>query len=215
MNNRRTKYLYYLPILVLIFAIMACGFGTDTQPNQDTPTPTVEAPEKIASATPTPTPTSPPPQSIPPTDTPPTTKCSGLSGELEVRILVGPADIVGLKPVAVGTIPFSVTTSSEPYLVQGAGPISYSDILVENWGTYGVTMDLQITIDGECLAGAGEEQLDLTVNMTGQQMVEVTAEGFHGEYPWSGKSSQALVFPLVDGAHASGEGWVFVLHLNN
>jgi hypothetical protein len=132
-----------------------------------------------------------------------------------MRVLVGPSDAVGLEPHAVGDIPFAVTTDDAPYGVQGGGPISYADILVEEWGTYAVTMDLQITISGECVGGAGEEELHLIVEMTGSQMVEVTSPDFHGEYPWAGTHTFDLVFPLMEGASAGGEGWELILHLGN
>jgi len=132
-----------------------------------------------------------------------------------VRVLVGPAEAVGLEPFAVGNIPFAVTTGEEPYVVQGGGPISYADVLVEQWGTYEVTLNMQTTITGECLEGASGEELQMTLEMTGEQMVEVTAEGFHGEYPWAGTASFDVSFPLVEGATVQGEGWAFVLHLHS
>jgi len=130
-----------------------------------------------------------------------------------MQVLVGPADAVGLEPVAVGSVPFSVTSDQEPYAVQGGGDISYADILQREWGTYEVTLDLQTTLSGECVAGSGSEALQLRLDMAGEQMVEVQAEGFHGEYPWSGEVTRDLNFPLIEGATAQGEGWVLVLHL--
>ena len=44
-------------------------------------------------------------------------------------------------------------------------------------------------------------------------MAEVTAEGFHGEYPWAGEHEFEVRFPLEEGATVAGEGWVFGLHL--
>jgi hypothetical protein len=149
------------------------------------------------------------------TPEPPASRCEGLAGQLEVQVLVGPADAVGLEPVAVGSVPFAVTTSLPPYLVQGQGPISYEATLQEEWGTYAVTLDLDIAVQGQCSGEAGSEQLDLTVEMTGEQLVEVDAEGFHGEYPWAGTHSLNLTFPLEEGATAQGEGWVLVLHLGS
>jgi hypothetical protein len=176
-------------------------------------TPTLAGTEPRATATPTPTP---PAQSgTPPTPEPPTSPCAGLSGQIEVQVLVGPADAVGLEPLAVGDLPLSVVTSEEPFVVQGGGDISYADVLVEEWGTYEVTLDLRTTISGECVAGADGPTLQLALDMAGQQMVEVEAEGFQGEYPWSGEVSLDLSFPLVDGATAQGEGWVLVLHLDS
>ena len=130
-----------------------------------------------------------------------------------MRVLVGPSDAVGLEPLAVGSIPFAVASNQAPYTLQGGGPITYADILVEEWGTYEVTMDLQTTITGECVAGEGGEVLQMNLVTSGEQMVEVKAEGFHGEYPWAGETSQDVSFPLEDGATAEGEGWSLVLRL--
>jgi hypothetical protein len=141
-------------------------------------------------------------------------RCEGLAGQLEVQILVGPADAVGLEPVAVGSVPFSVTGSESPYLVQGQGPISYEAVLQEQWGTYTVTMEMDTAVQGDCSGQPGSEQLDLAFEMTGEQLVEVKAEGFHGKYPWSGTQTRELSFPLEEGASAEGEGWVIVLHLS-
>jgi hypothetical protein len=56
--------------------------------------------------------------------------------------------------------------------------------------------------------------LNLALTVSGEQMVEVRAEGFSGDYPWSGTHEFSLSFPAEEGASAEGEGWVFVLHLN-
>jgi hypothetical protein len=148
-----------------------------------------------------------------PVTPPPASRCQGLAGQLEVQVLAGPAEAVGLEPVAVGTVPFSVITSEPPYLVEGQGPISYEDVLEQEWGTYTVTMDLETSVQGECSGQAGSEQLVLVLEMTGEQLVEVNAEGFHGEYPWSGTQTRDLTFPLEHGATAQGEGWAVVLLL--
>jgi hypothetical protein len=134
---------------------------------------------------------------------------------LEVQVLVGPADAVGLEPEAVGSVPFGVTTSAPPYLVQGQGPISYENTLETEWGTYAVTMDLDNAVQGECTGDAGSEQLALILEMTGEQLVVVDSPDFHGEYPWAGTNALDLVFPLEEGATAQGEGWVIVLHLGS
>ena len=136
--------------------------------------------------------------------------CENLSGALEMQILVGPAEAVGLEPVAVGSIPFSVTTGNGAYLVQGNGPIAYEAQLQEAWGTYTVTLDMDAEVTGECLAS---EMLDLTVTASGNQMVEVRAEGFSGDYPWEGTQTLNLSFPLEEGVSVEGEGWIFILHL--
>jgi hypothetical protein len=136
-----------------------------------------------------------------------------LSGEIEVKVLVGPADAVGLEPLAIGTVPFAVVTSEAPYVIEGQGSITYEGVLEKEWGTYEVTLDLGMAIGGECVGGGDGEGLHMILDMTGEQLVEVTAEGFHGEYPWAGTHTFEVDFPLMDGATAEGEGWVFVLHL--
>jgi hypothetical protein len=131
-------------------------------------------------------------------------------------VLAGPAEAVGLEPFAVGTIAFSVASNEAPFVVTGGGPISYADILTEEWGTYEVTMDLQNTVAGECVPSEDGEggTLQLDLEMTGSQLVKVEAEGFQGEYPWSGSHSFNLPFPLEEGATIEGEGWAIMLHLD-
>ena len=215
--------------LCLVALLAACGgtpapeAGTASGPPADEPVEatatavaTVPAAE-AATATPTPTPTpTAGPMEAPPTPTPSvTSRCQGLSGALEVQVLVGPAEVVGLEPVAVGEVPFAVTTEQPPYYVEGQAPISYEAVLEEEWGTYSVNMDLDMAVSGECSGEDGSEQLDLLLEMSGEQMVEVQAEGFHGKYPWSGTQARDLAFPLEEGAAAEGEGWVVVLHLGS
>jgi hypothetical protein len=112
-------------------------------------------------------------------------------------------------------VPFTVITSAPPYLVEGQGPISYEATLTERWGTYTVTMDMETAVQGECSGEAGGEQLTLVLEMTGEQLVVVEAEGFQGEYPWAGTQTRDLAFPLEEGATAEGEGWAVVLHLGS
>ena len=184
---------------VLLFSL-ACGLG--------------QAPGSAVAPTPTPTPTVVPgvaPEAIEP---PPADRCQGVSGELEVQILAGPAAAVGLEPFAVGKVPFSVVSDAPPYAVQGGGSVTYQDVLEAEWGTYTVDLDLTLGVTGECGGASGAEFLDLTVEVSGDQMVEVRAKGFQGDYPWSGSHTLALSFPLQEGAVAEGEGWAFVLHLN-
>ena len=217
-------------VLCLASLLVACGgtpapeAATATQPPPAAPSdepaatatePVPEAETATATPTPTPTPTA-EPVVIPDTPTPSVvSRCQGLSGTLEVQVLVGPAEAVGLEPVAVGDVPFAVTTEQAPYLVQGQGPITYEAVLEQEWGTYTVNMDLDMAVTGECSGQDGGEQLDLVLEMTGEQFVEVQASGFHGEYPWSGTQTRDLAFPLEEGATAEGEGWVVVLHLGN
>jgi hypothetical protein len=228
MNRRNRRAWHILPILCLAVTLSACGGTPTPQAEPMASSPTASTPESPATATSTPTPSAEPQQPATATSTPTPTsapivgsvtpaasRCKGLAGQLEVQILVGPAEAVGLEPVAVGSVPFAVTTSAPPYLVEGQGPISYDATLEQEWGTYAVTMDMQTAVQGECSGEAGSEQLDLVLEMTGEQLVVVDAEGFHGEYPWSGTQSRDLAFPLEEGATAQGEGWAVVLHLGS
>jgi hypothetical protein len=169
-------------------------------------------PAAIEDPTATPTPTK-IIQVVPPTQTATPSRCAGLAGELEIMVLVGPAEVVGLEPYSVGTIPFSVVSDEAPYLIQGGGNLDYADILTKEWGTYEVTLNLDFVITGNCNADGNGGDLALAVEMTGSQMVEVNAEGFHGEYPWQGTYPFEFTFPLEEGASYAGEGFTFVLHL--
>ena len=140
--------------------------------------------------------------------------CEGLSGTLEMQVLVGPSEAVGLEPVAVGTIPFSVAPSDDIYTVQGGGAITYEDVLEEEWGTFTVNFDQTAVVNGLCTADEQSGTLELQVDLTGEQFVEVVSEGFQGEYPWSGSHSLDLNLPIFEGTSAEGEGWVLILHLN-
>lgn len=217
--------------LLLVLAIVACGAPTTplatstpegASPGQAQPTPTptptpestqLPAAEPLPSPTPTPTPTSPVSIQPTPTSTSPATRCQGLAGQIEVKVLVGPADAVGLEPVAVGTVPFSVVSEQPPYLVEGSGALSYDDVLVQDWGTYAVTMDMGVDVKGECVGTGGSEELLLTLEASGDQLVVVDAGEFYGEYPWSGTNTFPLQLPLEEGATVEGEGYTFVLHL--
>jgi hypothetical protein len=161
-------------------------------------------------ATPTPTQIM---QVMPPTQTETPSKCAGFAGELEVQVLVGPAQAVGLEPFTIGNISIGVTGEAAPYLIQGSGRADYSEILTEEWGTYEVTMNLDFMVNGECADDGSTGQLFLAVEMAGSQMVEVTAEGFHGEYPWEGTHTVDLELPIEDGSSIAGEGYIFILHL--
>ena len=141
-------------------------------------------------------------------------KCEGLSGAVEMQVLVGPAEAVGLEPVAVGTIPFAVTSAGGVYLAEGGGSVQYEDVLEQQWGTYSVRLDQQAEVSGECSGDGSSAILDLVLTVSGDQMVEVRAEGFSGDYPWSGTHEFSLSFPAEEGASAEGEGWVFVLHVD-
>ena len=144
-------------------------------------------------------------------------QCSNLSGELELQVLMGPAEVAGLEPVAIGTIPFSTVLDEGVYTVSGNGIITYNDTLEEAWGTYTVEFDGEVWISGECDSEGGgpSVQLDLVITTTGDQMVKVRSDGFNGDYPWSGSHEFNLTFPISNGASAEGEGWVFLLHIIN
>ena len=219
--------------VLLVVSVVGCGSTPAPEPDSATATPAPQAPaatEPAPTATQTPQPSDtppPPPPSPTPTPTPtpvvvapgpttpapPDSRCAGLAGSIEVQILVGPAEVAGLEPVAVGSVPFAVTSDQPPFTVQGSAPIAYADVLVQEWGTYAVTMDVQATVSGECSGEPGGEALNLTVEIAGEQLLEVDAGSFQGEYPWSGSASVPAAFPLQDGATAEGEGWVLVLHL--
>lgn len=212
-------------LLILSLAVALAGCGGTARPSPTAPAPESPAtaaptsppsaePQTPATATPTPTPT-PGAQPGVGTDAPAASRCQGLVGQLEVQVLVGPAEAVGLEPVAVGNVPFAVTSSEPPYLVTGQGPISYEASLSQEWGTYAVTMDMETTVQGECGGDAGSEELALVLEMGGEQLITVDAGGQHWEYPWAGTQTRELAFPLEEGATAEGEGWAVVLHLGS
>ena len=206
MRQKHSKRWMVLFMAAVMLSIIACSLipGDENQA-----TPEEQAPPGEAM---TPTPTLALIGSDP--DTPATNSCQGLSGTVEVLVLAGPAEAVGLEPYAVGNIPFAVTTSDAPYLISGEGPIVYEDMLVEDWGTYTVTMDLDISIEGECVPSEESAALQLALTMAGEQLVVVDAEGFYGEYPWEGTHTLDVVFPLEEGAYFKGEGFAFSLHPN-
>jgi hypothetical protein len=173
-----------------------------------TPTPPPPLP---ARATPTPTPTPAPVMGATATAVP-NNRCAGLSASLEVQILAGPAAAVGLEPFAVGSVPLTVSGQA-PYAVSGSGPISYDQTLTENWGTYQVTMDMVLTVSGACQGESEPGTLQLHIEGSGSQLLEVKADQFHGTYPWEGSYAFDLSFPIEEGASAEGEGWGFVLHV--
>jgi hypothetical protein len=208
LHNRLTWYILLIVFLTVI--VTACGSAPTPPAELTTSIPSAFVPELPAEATLTPT-------SAPMVATlkPVASRCEGLIGQLEIQVLVGPADTVGLEPVAVGNVPFASTSPLPPYLIEGQGPIYYDAILEQEWGTYSVTMDMQTAVQGECSGEAGSEQLNLVLEMTGEQLVVVEAEGFQGEYPWSGTQTRELGLSLEEGATVQGEGWAVVLHMNN
>jgi hypothetical protein len=203
-RNKKWKIILVWGMGIALFT-MACGLSSNLKPTS--------TPMLTLTSTPTTTPTVVTGGGIV-TPTPNLNICEGLAGTFEMQVLVGPSDAVGLEPVAIGDIPFSVTSDSGIYIVQGSGSISYQDVLAEEWGTYTVNFDLEAAVQGEC---KGDEQtgvLNITINTSGEQLVEVRSEGFQGDYPWSGPHDFDLNIPIVEGATAEGEGWAFVLHIN-
>ena len=206
------------PLLLIFGLVLFTGACTSPSSPEETATPTpTPTPAAATEIPPSPTPTAVIGSGDPdPTPTPGASAnpCAGLSGELETQIMVGPAEVVGLEPVAVGSIPFAITSDEPPYTVDGQGSLSYEDTLQKEWGTYSVSLEMDGTVNGVCTEEDGTPMLDLTVTMSGQQMVEVSVGGQNWQYPWSGENSLNLTFPLEEGATAEGEGWSFVLHLN-
>jgi hypothetical protein len=138
--------------------------------------------------------------------------CKGISGELEIEILVGPAAAVGLEPLSIGKIPFTVT-SQEPYTIQGKTHLSYNKTMNYDWGTYTVTLEMNADLAGECVVAKGSYSLNMAVTMSGEQNVVVVYKLVPQTYPWKGIATVNTSFPIQDGATANGEGWIFILHL--
>jgi hypothetical protein len=200
----------------LVSLVISCNPSSNPGAKpKPTPTPTLTSTitgEENVTPTPTPTPIMVVEEN--PTPTPESNICQGLSGDIAMEVLVGPADAVGLEPIAVGNIPFSVVPEGEAYAVQGSGSIAYQDVLEAEWGTYTVDFDLDAAVSGVCEGDAQNGALNIVMEMSGEQMVEVRAEGFQGDYPWAGQHTFNLSFPIEEGATAAGEGWTFVLQLN-
>jgi hypothetical protein len=190
------KFVYVITPILLILSACAPSVG---------PAPDAE---EMISSTPTPTETTGAAEILTPAS-----RCAGVEGTFELRMLVGPSEAAGLEPVAVGSIPFSVTSAEAPYTLAGESPITYEETLEAVWGTYSVFFDMDVVAAGSCDGEDGSEKLMTVIDMTGDQVVEVQAEGFQGEYPWSGTHHLDLAFPLIEGAEASGEGWQIILHL--
>lgn len=141
--------------------------------------------------------------------------CQGLTGDIEVQILVGPAEAVGLEPVTVGEIPFTVVSAGDSFLVEGGGQLeSYTDLLTAEWGTYTVTFEGDTTVSGECVSTGENAELNLSVEMSGEQNVEIVYDGQTMNFPWSGTTQIDATLPVQEGAQSGGEGWNLILHLN-
>ena len=50
-------------------------------------------------------------------------------------------------------------------------------VVTVSQGTFTVSLDMEATLDGECEGTSGSEVLNITIEMSGGQMVEVRAEG--------------------------------------
>ncbi len=141
--------------------------------------------------------------------------CDGLSGNFEMQVLVGPAEVADLEPFGIGSIPFSVEYDQGLYLVQGEGTIDFEDELEAVWGTYTVFFDMLGVIDGVCTQNDDGAVLDITFNMTGHQVFIVNAPGMmQAEYPQDFAHEFDYSFPVVDEATESGYGWALILHLD-
>lgn len=215
MFNKRVVGVWVWLLLVCMGACTPAAPAETATPSAGPPTetPTKEgpvAPENPPTPTLTPTPAL--GGILTPTPTAePASGCAGMAAQLEIQILAGPAEAVGLEPYAIGAVPISASAAGPPYPVTGGGGITYADVYQADWGTYTVEMDLNFTVSGTCTGPAGQEQLNLLVTMAGSQLITVDAQEFQGEYPWSGTQELAVTLPLTDGASAAGEGWGIVL----
>lgn len=227
MNVRHSASLTVVLVSVLLL-LTACG-GTQVKPVSSSPTPTptplpaaqrpTSTPEAVGSGpsdAPTPTLAPTATSTTSPTPSPTLSPCDGLTGHLEVRILVGPAAAVGLETHAVGSIPFTINSGRTPYSVSGGDHISFHDVLSEDDIHYDVSFEADVVFEGTCEGGPGGTQLLLGLEMAWDQVVVVTAEDFHRTYPKSGENAANVTLPLIDGASASmggGEGMEVVLRL--
>ncbi|MEA3326347.1 MAG: hypothetical protein U9R53_03445 [Chloroflexota bacterium] len=141
--------------------------------------------------------------------------CKDLSGTLELQLLIGPSDAVGLKPYTMAEIPFIVKHEGDAFLVEGGGPVQYyEDVLEAEWGSFTVKFEGDTTVSGECVSKDEKGVLNVNLVMNGSQTVEVIVEGVMTTFPWEGTPQLSTSFPIEDGAQQEGEGWVLILHLN-
>lgn len=195
-DRRRVLRLWFL--IIIYFNLAGCGFFSTSEPSLDqspTATPTNEGgvvvPDKSAEHL-----------------------CEGVSGTLELQILVGPSEVVGLTPTTVGQIPFNIVSDGNIYNIEGGGPFDY---FVETesyeWGTYTVTFEGDALVKGNCISTDLGGMLNVNVELIGEQNVEVVYEGISTNYPWSGTPQISVNLPLEEGAQEEGEGWVLILYL--
>lgn len=199
MNHTKKKWMAVITLCVTLMVGLGCRvFSGLTNAAQSTPTPTSSGGSLSTEKTLMPDP------------------CEGLTGSLELQLLVGPSEAVGLEPFTAASIPFKVETEDGLQAVSGGGPIEYyEDIMQAEWGSFSVTFEGETAISGTCFSQANESWIDISIQMTGEQTVTVVVEGMEMTYPWSGSPTIQASFPLDDGAQAEGEGWLMVLHLDN
>jgi hypothetical protein len=187
-----------ITLAVFTLCLACCGRSNASEPIQPVP-----------SATPTATVA----PVLQPEPTHPTSICQGLSGAIELQVLVGPA-AESMSLLAVGAIPFQAIGNSAPYSIKGGGPINYQETLSKEWGTYTVMMDLDTQLEGACTESNGDGMLHAILTMSGSQNVQVRSEGLNQDYPWQGSETREMNLPIQDEATAQGEGWMCVLHLD-
>ncbi len=139
---------------------------------------------------------------------PPEGHCQGLSGTVEIQILVGPAAATGMEPMSVGEIPFAV--SAQDQSIDGNTHLAYANTTPYDWGSYAVNLDLDASLTGKC----ADNLLNMSVELSGDQNVIVVYDQITQTYPWNGSASVDASFPLEEGATAQGGGWLMVLHLD-
>ncbi len=201
MRYSRNRLKIFILIVFTIVSLVGCGIisRSELDPVQD--------------SDPTPTPTN--QGGMVANESPSTNPCEGLAGDLKLDILVGPSEAVGLEPVTIGNIPFNVVGEGGIYTIQGGGPLeSYSDVLSADWGTYTVTFEGDIFVSGECVSTGDDAELNLQIEMNGDQNVEIVYDGTQMNYPWSGTTQINAMLPVMDGATNEGEGWILTLNLD-
>ena len=102
--TNKTKPIF--AIILILISILACNIFTE---NREDPSNSID---------PTPTPTAPAalPAGVEPNP------CDGFSGVLDMQILVGPSEVAGLEPVAVGEHPRHAQRKGKGDLAKGSKP---------------------------------------------------------------------------------------------
>ena len=198
MISRKTHLILWTVLIMVGFLVSGCNLlSSPADSNTATPTPTTLNGRGMGE-----------PDA-------PTNPCDGLTGTLELQLLVGPSEAVGLTPYTMANIPFQVTGEDGVYLVQGNGATEYyEDVLEAEWGSYTVQFEGETTVSGTCVANDTSRALNVYVQMEGEQTVVIVVEGMETTYPWAGTPSVTASFPLEDGAQQGGEGWMLVLHID-